>query len=92
MQILAMLLLTLVALAAALYTHYRIPYHTSSARDRWLIHVFLAATAAAFGWVVSQQYPISGLLELLVFLSAFGVVHVPAAGILFIKRQQKKSS
>lgn len=90
MQILAMLLMTAITLAAATYTHYRIPYHMSSARDRWFLHLLLAFIGIAFAWVMSRQYPISGLLEVLVFLCSFGVVHIPAAGILFIKRQQKK--
>lgn len=92
MQILVMLLMTVGTLAAAAHAHYRIPYHTSSARDRWFVHALLAIIGLAFPWVISQQYPVGGLLEALVFLSSFGVVHIPAAGILFIKRQQKKSA
>ncbi|HTF83816.1 MAG TPA: hypothetical protein VL987_04480 [Cellvibrio sp.] len=90
MQILALLLLTCVTLAAAVYTHYRIPYHTTNTRNRWFTHLLLIVVGLAFGWVNSQRYMLSGIEEILAFLSAFGVIHIPAAGILFIKRQQKK--
>lgn len=89
MQVFAMLLLTAVTLAAAAYTHRRIPYHTKTTRDRRFVHTLLIAVGIAFAWVTSQQYPVTGLLAVLVFLCSFGVVHVPAAAILFIKRQQK---
>lgn len=90
MQIITVFLLTVATLAAAAYAHYRVPFHTSSQRDRWFVHVLLVAIGITFGWVSSQRYPVSGLLEVLVFLSSFGVVHIPAAGILFIKHQQKE--
>jgi uncharacterized membrane protein YjdF len=90
MQIAALLLLTFITLAAAAYTHYRVPYHTRNARNRWFVHLLLIIVGIAFGWVNSQRYQVTGLWELLVFLSSFGVIHIPAAAILFIKRQQKK--
>lgn len=89
MHIIAMLLLTAVTLAAAAYTHHRIPYHTSTQKRRWISHSILIIVGVAFGWTNTQQYPVTGLLAMLVFLGSFGVVHVPAAAILFIKRQQK---
>ncbi len=90
MQLVALFLLTCITLAAAAYTHYRIPYHTNSSRNRWFVHLLLIIVGVAFGWVNSQRYQLQGLWELLVFLSSFGVIHIPAATILFIKRQQKK--
>jgi uncharacterized membrane protein YjdF len=91
MQTVSLLLLTLVTLAAAVYAHYRIPQHTSSARDRWFVHILLVVLGLALAWVNVQRYPISGLTQILVFASSFGVAHIPAAGILFIKNQQKKT-
>jgi hypothetical protein len=90
MEIIALLLLTLFTLSAAVYAHYRVPYHTSSVRDRWFIHIFLAVLGLLFAWVNVQRFPINGMTAFLVFLSSFGVVHIPAAAILFIKRQQQK--
>lgn len=89
MQIILMFLLTTAALAAATYAHYRTPYHTATPASRWFVHVFLGLLGLAFGWVTSQLYPVSGLMKVLIFLCSFGIVHVPAAAILFIKRQQK---
>ncbi len=88
MQTAVLLILTFTTLAAAAYTHYRVPYHTRNARNRWFVHFLLIIVGIAFGWVNSQRYPLNGLWELLVFLSSFGVIHIPAAAILFIKRQQ----
>lgn len=89
MQIVILMLMTLVTLTAAVYAHRRVPHHTPGPRDRWFLHLLLAGLGILCGWVMSQRYPISGVVELLVFLSAFGVVHIPAAAILFIKRQQQ---
>jgi len=85
-----MFLLTTATLAAALYAHYRTPYHTSTPQSPWFVHIFLGLLGLAFGWVTSQLYPVSGLMKVLIFLCSFGIVHVPAAAILFIKRQQKR--
>lgn len=90
MQNFLLLLLTGATLAAAAYAHYRIPYHTTNPRNRWFVHLLLILVGVAFGWVNSQIFALTGLQNALIFLSAFGVVHVPAAGILFIKRQQKR--
>lgn len=90
MQIILMFLLTIATLAAALYAHHRTPYHTPTPQSRWFVHIFLGLLGLAFGWVTSQLYPVSGLMKVLIFLCSFGIVHVPAAAILFIKRQQKR--
>lgn len=90
MQMFALMLLTAITLAAAVYTHYRIPHHTANAKNRWFTHVLLIVIGVGFGWVNSQRYNLTGLVEILVFFSAFGAVHIPAAAILFIKRQQER--
>jgi hypothetical protein len=90
MQIAALFILTCATLAAAVYTHYRAPYHTRNNGTRWFVHLLLIIVGIGFGWVNSQPNQLSGLWELLIFLSSLGVIHVPAAAILFIKRQQKK--
>ena len=63
MQIILMFLLTIATLAAALYAHYRTPYHTSTPQSRWFVHIFLGLLGLAFGWVTSQLYPVSGLMK-----------------------------
>lgn len=89
MQTVAMLMMAVLTLSAAVYVHYRVRFHTANSKNRWFVHGLLMIIGIGFGWVNGQQYPVTGLMWALVFLSSFGVVHVPAAAILFIKRQQK---
>lgn len=88
MQHIPMLLLTLATLTAAVYTHYRLPFHSGTGKQLWISRAILVLIGTAFGWVNLQIYAAEPALQVLVFLSAFGVVHVPAAFILFIKRQR----
>jgi uncharacterized membrane protein YfcA len=81
-------LLAVVTLAAAVYAQYRLPCHTAVRWHWWVSRTILVVLGLLFGWVTSSRYPVEGLTQLLVFLSAFGVVHVPAAAILFIKRKR----
>lgn len=83
--------LAVLAVAAAGYAHYRLSFHTASVTQLWVGRWVLLAIGIGFGWVVSTTYyPATGVARVLVFLSSFGVVHVPAAVILFIKRQRKE--
>lgn len=88
MQIILMLLLTGATLAAAVYAHYRIPYHTVHQR-RVLTHGILIIIGCVFGWLVNQRYMETATIEVLIFLSAFGTAHIPAAAILFLKKHRK---
>jgi hypothetical protein len=94
MNILFMAIICLVTLAAAGWAHLRIRSHTPA--TRFISHSVLIVTGLAFGWVVAFVYTAdtytqdNALLKLLVFLSAFGVVHVPAAVILQLKRVRHK--
>lgn len=90
MHYIPMLLLTVATLAAAVYTHYRLPFHSGTPKQLWISRAILVLIGAAFGWVNVQIYAAEPSLQILVFLSAFGVVHVPAAFILFIKRQRRE--
>lgn len=90
MQSAALFLLTVLTLIAAAYTHYRLPFHSAGTKQLWLTRLLLIAVGLAFGWVVSRRYQAGGIAEAAIFLSAFGVVHVPAAFILFIKRRRKE--
>ncbi|MEX0959325.1 MAG: hypothetical protein WDZ63_08550 [Burkholderiales bacterium] len=84
-----MAIVTVVLLAAAAYTHLRIPRHTKGTVNRAVLRGILIAVGIAFGYVTTTYYtPADGVRTLLAFLSAFGLVHVPAAAILFLKRQR----
>ena len=80
-------LLAVLTLPAAAYAHYRLAEYTPGAAARWFTRLFLVAIGLGFGWAVSMRYyPVGGAWnQMWVFLSAFGVAHVPAAGILLIK-------
>ena len=74
-------------LAIAGYAQYRIPVHTAQSRVA-LTRAVLAVVAAAFGYAVAANLPGPRQLALPIFLAAFGVVHLPAALILFFKDLQ----
>lgn len=85
--------LAVLTLPAAAYAHYRLAEYTSGAAARWFTRIFLLVLGLGFGWAVSQRYyPTAGAWnQLWVFLSAFGVAHVPAACILLIKHIRRHS-
>jgi hypothetical protein len=71
------------------YVHYRLPLYVHGRRRVALTRGVLLLTAIGLGYALarfhSAAYPVPPLL---VFVVAFGAVHVPAALILFIKRQR----
>src|SRR5690606_7571891 len=98
MQILLMLV-ALIGVAAVLYSHLRLRYHSDTVLQRRATRLILIGVGTAFGAVMSYLFsdagPLAagqpGLPPWLVFVSAFGVTHVPAACILFLKRQAQRS-
>lgn len=86
-----MLLTTLLAtllLAVALYTQYRIPFHTAGARKVAITRATLFLVGAAFGYVNATGAGSQNDFALSLFFIGFGLVHAPAALILFIKRRR----
>jgi pilus assembly protein TadC len=82
----AMLLLAAAHVTAAAYAQQRIPRHTAA--DRVLLtRALLLVVGTAVG-VLAASYFSAPLPALLAFLIGFGTVHVPAALILFIKRER----
>ena len=76
--------MAVVLLALAAYAQYSISAHTLAGRVM-LTRVLLAAIGVAFGFVMALGYPQEPALALLAFLVGFGMVHFPAALILFFK-------
>ena len=71
------------------YAQYRIPRHTLGAGKVMSTRLVLIVTGIAFGYVLAQTTADSrGLPWLLVFVNGFGLVHLPAAIILFIKGER----
>jgi hypothetical protein len=74
-----------VVVAAAIYAQHRIGAHTASPRNAMLTRVVLAVVGIALACVAVLSAP-PGVSAPMLFVQAFGVVHVPAAIILFFKR------
>jgi hypothetical protein len=79
-----MALTAAVLLALAAYAQYAIPAHTLAGRVR-LTRATLAGIGIAFGFAMTLGYPDDPGLASLAFLVGFGMVHFPAALILFFK-------
>lgn len=89
-QTILLWLTAVVTLALAVYAHYRIAYHTPTGTQAAMGRLLLVVIGLLFGWVMASVYTASsGLQWGLVFLASFGVVHIPAAVILFLKDQRK---
>jgi hypothetical protein len=80
-----LVLSAILLLGLAAYAQYRIPFHTAGARKARLTRAVLALVGVALGYVSAAYYP-DRASAFLAFLAGFGVVHVPAAIILFFKR------
>lgn len=87
MQLLLTGVLALVMLAAAAYAHRELPAFTRGRANIVTARLVLLIVGAIFGWMGTTAY--GGPLEqILRFCIGFGMVHVPAAVILFIKGQR----
>jgi hypothetical protein len=73
-----------VLLPFAAYAQYSIPAHTAASRVLGT-RAMLAGIGIALGFVTTLAYPEDPVLAVLGFLAAFGMVHFPAALILFFK-------
>jgi type VI protein secretion system component VasK len=98
MQIL-LVLVALMGLVAVWYTHLRLRFHSDTVLQRRATRLILIGVGTAFGLMMSYLFsdagPLAGvqpgLTPWLVFVSAFGITHVPAACILFLKRQRQRA-
>jgi hypothetical protein len=88
MNVFLLLILALPVIAAAGYAQLQIPRYTAARLRVLLTRAILIATGIALGYVPAVIYTKDPLIALLIFLIGFGVVHVPAAFILFIKRER----
>ena len=82
----AMIALTALGLAAAVYAQHQIPRFTASARAALATRVGLLLIGLVLGYVLADNMALSGGPAVMMFLLGFGGVHIPAALILFFKR------
>lgn len=84
MEILIQAVLALLLLIAAVYVHRQIPVFTKGRNRIVVARTILVAVGIAFG-LTAAAYVAGYMPKLLTFLIGFGLVHVPAAIVLFIK-------
>lgn len=91
MRYLLAVLLVAIPLTAAVYAQYRLAFHTPNFTQLWLTRLLLLSVGLGLGWAMAFVYlPVEGAQTWLVFLSAFGVAHIPAAIILFLKKHRQR--
>jgi hypothetical protein len=88
MDVLLMLVLAALMLAAAAYAQMQIPRFTAGSGKIALTRAVLAVLGIAVGGLSVAIYAHEGIFAVLAFAAGFGVVHVPAAFILLIKRSR----
>jgi hypothetical protein len=88
MDVLLMLVLAALTVAAAIYAQAQIPRFTAGAGKIALTRAVLIALGIAVGWVSASAFAHGRLLAALAFVAGFGIVHVPAAFILLLKRSR----
>jgi hypothetical protein len=76
----------LLLLAAAVYAQSRIARYTRSPGNATAMRVVLAAIGIALGYIATR-FAETPFLAVLSFAIGFGLPHVPAAFILFFKRE-----
>lgn len=86
-------MMAVVTINAAIYAQYRLPFLTATRRQAGWARAILMMTGLTFGWVALDRIGSheNSLMQVLIFLAAWGLVHVPAAIILFLKQQQRKN-
>lgn len=82
-----LLLLCIPTVAAAVWAHYRLSMHPPGVR--WKAGVVLITIGTGFGLSMGRAYAEQGgWAQVLIFISSFGLVHVPAAFILQMKHMR----
>lgn len=82
----------IIAVLALFYAQIRVSAQTSSPLHAWITRGVLLATGIAFGWVAATWYShVYSAPTWMGFVSGMGLVHVPAAAILFLKGKRSRA-
>jgi hypothetical protein len=87
MQIGFMVILAGLLLFLAIYVHRRIAVFTLGSANIFVARLVLLVVGVLFGWIGAAAEG-ETLRQVLRFTIGFGIVHIPAAVILFIKGQR----
>lgn len=89
MLFIATIILAILVLAATVYVQYRLPIHTRNINETWVLRVLLAITGIGLGWLgLLWTIGLPQPLRWTIFLIGFGIAHVPAFFVLYIKRKR----
>jgi hypothetical protein len=84
-----LVILTALLIAATAYVHYRLPIHTLDSGKTWLLRFLLILVGAGLGWLSMTWFSnITEAARSVLFLFGFGLAHLPAFFILYMKRQR----
>jgi len=78
-------------LLAAAYAQVNAQHFIASRRRLWGLRIFLAALGIALGWLCARIGLLEGASPSALFFLGFGLVHVPAALVLFFKSRRGES-
>jgi hypothetical protein len=84
MEIIFQIVLALLLLAATGYVQMQIPAYTKGRTRIGVVRLVLGLVGVGFG-LTAAAYVSGNLPQLLAFLIGFGMVHFPAAVVLFLK-------
>ena len=80
-----------VFLLAAAYAQISAQHFIASRRRLWGLRIFLALLGVALGWLCARIALLDGVSPSALFSMGFGLVHVPAALVLFFKSRRGES-
>lgn len=80
--------LAAILLSVAAYTHYQLPRFISKATGVMITRVVLIVVGVGIGYITMRTYGDPNVPPFVLFAAGFGLVHVPAAFILFSKRER----
>lgn len=78
-------------LLAAAYAQFNAQHFIASRRRLWGLRVFLGTLGIALGWLCARIGLLEGASPSALFFMGFGLVHVPAALVLFFKARRGES-
>jgi hypothetical protein len=84
MEIALSIIVAALLLVASGYVHKKISAYTKGAAKIILVRALLIVVGIGFGFLSTAELP-GHLPKALAFLIGFGIVHLPAAVILFVK-------
>lgn len=86
MHLIVPILFAVFFVALAAYAHWLLPRYTAGKTRLRLTRAILIATGLAFGYVSATLSTTDPITRTLAFLIGFGVVHAPAAVVLYVKK------